>query len=75
MDARNVILVATGSGKAHAIAQIVEGPVTAMFPGSVLQLHQHATIVVDEEAAAELALADYYKETYTNLPDWQRLDV
>jgi glucosamine-6-phosphate deaminase len=75
MDARNVILVATGSGKAHAIAQIVEGPVTAMFPGSVLQLHQHATIVVDEEAAAGLALADYYKETYTNLPDWQRLDV
>ncbi len=75
MDARHVILVATGSGKAHAIAQIVEGPITAMYPGSVLQLHQHATIVVDEEAAAELSLVDYYKQTYANLPDWQRLDV
>ncbi|CAL8979010.1 Glucosamine-6-phosphate deaminase [Propionicimonas sp. T2.31MG-18] len=75
MDARNVILVATGSGKAHAIAQVVEGPITAMYPGSVLQLHQHATIVVDADAAAELSLADYYKETYANLPDWQRLDV
>ena len=75
MDARNVILVATGPGKAHAIAQVIEGPITSMWPGSVLQLHQHATIVVDEAAAAGLALADYYKETYANLPDWQRLDV
>lgn len=75
MDARNVILVATGTGKAHAIAQVVEGPITAMYPGSVLQLHQHATIVIDSEAASELALVDYYKETYANLPDWQRLDV
>ncbi|MGC3993995.1 MAG: glucosamine-6-phosphate deaminase [Propionicimonas sp.] len=75
MDARNVILVATGTSKAHAIAQVVEGPVTAMYPGSVLQFHPHATIVVDEEAAGELALADYYRETYANLPDWQRLDV
>ncbi|MFZ0531403.1 MAG: glucosamine-6-phosphate deaminase [Propionicimonas sp.] len=75
MDARNVILVATGAGKARAIAQVVEGPVTAMWPGSVLQLHQHATVVIDEEAAGELVLADYYRQTYADLPDWQRLDV
>ena len=30
MDARNVILVATGTNKAHAIAQVIEGPITAM---------------------------------------------
>jgi len=75
MDARNVVLVATGAAKAQAIAAIVEGPVTSMFPGSVLQMHQHATIVCDEAAAAGLALADYYKEVYATLPDWQRLDV
>lgn len=75
MDARNVILVATGATKAHAIAQVVEGPITAMFPGSVLQLHQHATIVVDEAAAAELQLADYFRQTYANLPDWQRVEL
>ena len=75
MDARHVILVATGASKAHAIAQVVEGPVTAMYPGSVLQFHPHATIVVDEDAAAELTLADYYRQTYANLPDWQRLDA
>ncbi len=75
MDARNVILVATGPGKVHSIAQVIGGPITSMWPGSVLQLHQHATIVVDEAAAGDLALADYYRETYANLPDWQRLDV
>jgi glucosamine-6-phosphate deaminase len=75
MDARNVILVATGESKANAIAHVVEGPVTAMYPGSVLQFHPHATIVVDAAAASELALAEYYVETYASLPDWQRLDV
>ena len=75
MDARHVVLVATGAAKAHAIAAIVEGPVTSMFPGSVLQMHRHATIVCDEEAASGLELADYYKEVYASLPDWQRLDV
>ncbi len=75
MAARSVILVATGTGKAQAIAQLVEGPITAMCPGSVLQMHPHATIVVDPEAASGLTLADYYRETYASLPDWQRLDV
>jgi len=75
MDARHVVLVATGAGKAHAIAAIVEGPITSMFPGSVLQFHRRATIVVDEDAASELALIDYYKATYANLPDFQRLDL
>ena len=75
MDARNVILVATGEGKAHAVAQVIEGPVTALYPGSVLQLHPHVTVIIDEAAAGELALVDYYKETYATLPDWQRLEV
>jgi len=75
MDARNVVLVATGPHKARAVAAIIEGPVTAMWPGSILQMHQHATVVVDESAASELGLADYYKQVHANLPDWQRLDV
>jgi len=75
MDARNVILVATGEGKADAIAAVIEGPITSIWPGSVLQLHPHATVVVDEAAASKLALHDYYKETYAHLPDWQRLEI
>ncbi|MEE2569149.1 glucosamine-6-phosphate deaminase [Pseudarthrobacter sp. J64] len=72
MDAREVILVAQGSSKAKAIAGLVEGPLSAMCPGSVLQMHQHATILVDEEAAAELQGTEYYKYVTANLPAWQR---
>lgn len=75
MDARHVVLVATGQGKAEAIAAIIEGPITSMWPGSVLQMHQHVTLVIDTAAASELALAEYYTQVYANLPDWQRLDV
>ncbi|WP_144719843.1 glucosamine-6-phosphate deaminase [Agrococcus jejuensis] len=63
LDAKRALLVAQGASKAHAIAQIVEGPVSSMWPGSVLQLHRHATIVIDEAAASELTLTDYYRYT------------
>jgi glucosamine-6-phosphate deaminase len=72
MDARELVLVAQGEAKAAAIAAAVEGPVTSMCPGSVLQFHQHAYVIIDEAAAAELTLVDYYRHTYANKPDWQR---
>jgi glucosamine-6-phosphate deaminase len=50
----------------------VEGPLTAMVPASALQLHPHATVIVDEAAAAGLSLRDYYREVQRNKPDWQR---
>jgi len=51
LQARHLLLVACGAGKAAPIARAVEGPLTAMCPASVLQLHPHATVVVDELAA------------------------
>ena len=75
MAARNVVLVATGEAKADAVAHVIEGPVTAMCPASVLQMHQFATVIIDESAAAHLQLADYYKQVYANLPAWQKLDL
>lgn len=71
MDAREVVLVALGAAKADAIAAVVEGPVTAVCPGSVLQFHPHATVVIDEAAASRLELADEYRHTYANKPAWQ----
>jgi glucosamine-6-phosphate deaminase len=73
LDARHLLLVATGQGKAAPIARAVEGPLTSMCPASVLQLHPHATVVVDEAAASELQLADYYRSVYAGKPDWQVL--
>ena len=48
LSARHVVLLAFGEGKADAVAAAVEGPVTAMCPASALQLHPHATVVLDE---------------------------
>ena len=72
MDARSVVLVAQGEAKAAAIAAAVEGPVSSMVPASVLQYHEHATVIVDEQAASQLTLGDYYRYTWDNKPDWQR---
>jgi glucosamine-6-phosphate deaminase len=73
LRAKHLVLLAFGAGKAEAIAGAVEGPVTASLPGSAIQLHPHATVVVDEAAAARLRFADYYRYTYANKPVWQGL--
>src|SRR5690348_1331797 len=71
MTARHVILVATGGGKAEAVHHLVEGPVSAMWPATILQHHQHVTVLLDDAAAQRLQLAGYYRETYRAKPDWQ----
>ncbi len=73
MSARHLVLLATGRGKAEAVHQLVEGPVSAMWPATIMQHHPHATVLVDDAAASRLQLADYYRETYANKPEWQTL--
>ena len=73
MEARQVVLLAFGPDKARAVAEAVEGPVTAMNPASILQLHPVAKIVLDEPAATLLRKADYYRWVCDNKPDWQKL--
>lgn len=60
LEARHLVLIATGANKAEAVAQLVEGPVSAFWPATAMQLHAHATVFVDEAAAADLKLRDYY---------------
>lgn len=71
MQADEVVLVATGAAKASAIAALVEGPITAMVPGSILQMHRYATVVVDELAASELTMTPYYRWAKDHKPGWQ----
>ncbi|HWB36519.1 MAG TPA: glucosamine-6-phosphate deaminase, partial [Rugosimonospora sp.] len=73
MSARHLVLLATGRHKAEAVHQLVEGPVSAMWPGTVMQHHPHATVLVDDAAASRLQLADYFRETYADKPAWQGL--
>ncbi|MDA4893568.1 MULTISPECIES: glucosamine-6-phosphate deaminase [Microbacterium] len=71
LEARHLVLLAFGEGKAQAVADAVEGPLSAFLPGSAIQLHPHATVVVDEAAASKLKLADYYRWTFAHKPAWQ----
>lgn len=61
LDAKKVVLLATGQNKADAIRDMCEGPVSAVCPASALQLHNNAVIVIDEAAASKLVNADLYK--------------
>ncbi|MCS4536366.1 glucosamine-6-phosphate deaminase [Corynebacterium sp. HS2168-gen11] len=71
-EARHLLLLATGEGKADAVKATVEGAVAAVCPASVLQLHPQATLVIDEAAASKLEHAEYYRFAYDHKPAWQR---
>lgn len=72
MEAREIMLLAFGENKSTAIAATVEGPIAALVPASILQMHPTAKIFLDERAASRLAKADYYRWVYENKPAWQR---
>lgn len=73
MEARHLVLLANGRAKAEAVHQLVEGPVSAMWPGTILQHHPHVTVLLDEGAASRLQLADYFRQTWAHKPAWQGL--
>ena len=54
MEARQLLLVASGATKADAIRATVEGPITAWYPATIVQMHRFATIVIDKDAASGL---------------------
>jgi glucosamine-6-phosphate deaminase len=73
LEARHLLLIATGEAKAPAVAAAVEGPLTASCPASALQLHPHATVLLDDRAATRLERAAYYREVWQRKPTWQAL--
>lgn len=73
LRAGHLLLLASGAGKADAVAAAVEGPVSASCPASVLQLHPHATVLLDEDAASGLARSAHYREVFAAKPPWQGL--
>ena len=59
MDAKEVLIVASGHNKARALRHAVEEPVNHMWTISALQLHRKGLIVCDYEACAELKVGTY----------------
>lgn len=63
LEARHILLLATGEHKATAVRKAAEGPVTAMCPASALQMHRNTALILDEAAANKLQELDYYRWT------------
>lgn len=64
MDAREVLVVITGYGKARALRQVVEGGISHMWTVSIIQMHQKAIMVCDDPATMELQVetVKYFKD-------------
>jgi glucosamine-6-phosphate deaminase len=54
LDAKSVVLLATGERKAACVEQLITGPITTHLPASFLQLHHDVEIVLDAAAASRL---------------------
>ena len=70
LEARELILLATGPSKAGIVARAVEGPLTAMVSASAIQMHPNCKVILDEDAASDLTERDYYRFIFDNEPDW-----
>jgi len=70
LEARRLVLIATGEAKAEAVRQVVEGAVSARWPATAVQMHPHVLVLVDEAAASRLELADEYKQAWAMRPEW-----
>lgn len=69
LDARRLVLVASGGAKSEAVAAALEGPLSASCPASVLQWHVDAVVVLDEAAAGQLRNRDYYDASAAGLAE------
>ncbi len=70
LEAKKLLLVATGTEKAAIVAKTIEGPVTSMISATALQFHDDAVVILDEEAAAKLEYKDSYKWSFEHDPRW-----
>lgn len=61
LEARKIIMLASGPKKAKIIAEAIEGPITSQVSASALQLHRDVVVVVDQAAGSALARGDYYR--------------
>jgi len=61
LEAKKILLLATGAAKAETVAEAIEGPITASVTASCLQLHPDVTFVIDEAAGSRLKQRDYYR--------------
>lgn len=66
-EAQALLLLTFGKETAKVIAQAVEGPLTAVFPASSIQLHLKVIVILDQEAAGDLKFKKYNQQQSSHL--------
>lgn len=66
LEAKQIVILASGAQKATAVQQMILGPMSANCPASALQMHPNVIAIIDEQAAAKLDHADYFRLAETN---------
>lgn len=61
LEAREIILLATGENKAAGVAEAIEGSLASRVPASALQMHNRVTVILDEAAASLLKRTSHYR--------------
>ncbi len=54
LNARRIVLIATGEEKADVVRRMIEGLITTWLPASILQVHPRVTVMLDPGAAKRL---------------------
>lgn len=54
MNAKKILVIVNGAGKAEILKKAFYGPVTPQVPASILQMHPDVTVIADETACAQL---------------------
>ncbi|NLM85107.1 MAG: glucosamine-6-phosphate deaminase [Clostridiales bacterium] len=56
MEARSILMIALGEGKAEVVQKMVEGDIDPQVPASILRAHKDVTVLLDRAAASKLSL-------------------
>ncbi|MFA6633568.1 MAG: glucosamine-6-phosphate deaminase [Kiritimatiellia bacterium] len=68
LEAKRCIMLGFGANKAKAVRAALEGGISQFTPASALQMHPDTTVFLDEAAAADLQLKEYYRWSAANQP-------
>lgn len=68
LEAKACLMLCFGANKAQAVKGAIEGGISQFNPASALQMHSDTTVYLDEAAAADLELKDYYRWSSEHQP-------
>lgn len=66
MEARQLLMIATGENKAEAVKELIEGGVSARWPATIIQFHPAVTVLLDEAAASQLEMVELYEAEWAS---------